>query len=101
MNELIISDKLVRTAEDADELVLYLNNDANTYRRSFIPAVKNLMKKRVKGVYDSSRAWKLFMYVVEFAAKRYCKEVFTPTDMGDLPWHKRFPKKCEKKLLEL
>lgn len=61
----------------ARELELFIENDAILYRQQFIPIVKNLMKKRMRGVYDRERAVKLFMYLVDAGARKYVQEFGT------------------------
>lgn len=60
--------------DDARELELYIDNDEGIYTRRFIPIVKNLMKKRRKGVYDHALSVKLWMYLVDDAARAYIRE---------------------------
>jgi len=57
----------------ARELELFGMNDARTYRNFLIPVCKNLAKKVEKGVFDSIKAEKTFIYVANFAAKVYCE----------------------------
>lgn len=61
----------------ARELQLFIDNDSTLYHQQFIPIVKNLMKKRMRGVYDSDRAVKLFMYLADAGAKKYVQEFGT------------------------
>ncbi len=60
--------------DGARELELYIENDRDLYRQQFIPIVKNLMLKRRKGVFNPQLAAKLFLYLVEDGAKKYCRE---------------------------
>jgi hypothetical protein len=56
------------------ELEMYIENDSQLYSQQFIPIVKNLMTKRAQGKYDSKKAVKLFMYLMESGAKKYVKD---------------------------
>ncbi len=58
----------------ARELQLFIDNDSNLYHQRFIPMVKNLMKKRAAGIYDSEKAAKLFLYLADDGARKYYKE---------------------------
>ena len=62
----------------ARELQLYIDNDSRLYHQQFLPIVKNLMKRRAKGVYDREKAAKLFLYLVDEGARRYYKEFGSP-----------------------
>jgi len=69
----------------AHELDLFIVNDADLYRQQHIPIIKNLITKMARGTYDSEKAVKMFMYLVESGAKKYKKE------FGDgLKWHEMF-----------
>lgn len=71
---------------EARELELYADNESSLYPQK--QAIqKNLVLKKVKGTYESSKAAKLWMYWVEAAAKRYAKENFVAG-----AWHTMFPK---------
>jgi len=105
MNEKRVAKKLLRLAkeclgvslsDEASELLLYINNDAQLYRQQFIPIVKNLMLKRAKGIYDSLKAVKLFMYLVDAGAKKYIKEFGSPGDS----MRSMFPKSVRLKVAE-
>lgn len=58
-------------SDAAHELMLYAENDADLYRQSFIPIVKNLEKKYAKGTYDPELAKKLWKYHADRAAAKY------------------------------
>jgi hypothetical protein len=58
----------------AQELFLFIENDGRLYKQSFVPIVKNLMRKRAKGTYDHGTAVNLFMYLAEDGAKKYADE---------------------------
>lgn len=71
------------------ELELWVENDATLYRQQGLPIIKNLMRKRAAGQYDSRKAVKLYMYLVDSGAKSYAKE---HAGAGGMPWHKMFNK---------
>ena len=54
----------------ADELELLATNDADLYTRQYMPIIKNLMRKRAKGVYDHNLAIKLWRYMIDRVAKQ-------------------------------
>ena len=53
----------------ADELELLATNDGDLYRRQYMPIIKNLMRKRAKGVYDHNLAIKLRRYIIDRVAQ--------------------------------
>lgn len=69
------------------ELEIYMDNDQKLYDAKINNFYKNLILKICQGKYDSKKAVKLFMYLVERAAKAYSKEI------GDGKWNITFPKK--------
>lgn len=58
----------------ARELQIFIENDAQIYKRRLLPAYKNLITKMAREQYDSRKAAKLFMYTVNDAAKQYAKD---------------------------
>ena len=58
--------------------------------------VKNLLRKQKAGKYDKRKSVKLWMYLVESAAKRYHKDFGS----SDFPWHKMFPPPVRKEVAE-
>lgn len=78
-----------RMSTEARELELFIENDSQLYRSQYMPIVKNLVNKAMKGVYDRNKAVKFMMYLVDAGAKKYVKEMGSP----DQPWHKLFTKK--------
>lgn len=58
----------------AIELYLHINNDQGLYTRCVESAAKNLDKKMRKGIYDHSKARKLWYHVAVEAAKHYHKD---------------------------
>lgn len=81
--------RCIRREENVDyvaakELELFIENDGDLYRQQFKPIVRNLEKKRKKGIYDKEKAVKLWMYLAESGAKKYVKEV------GSGSWYEMF-----------
>tara|TARA_Y100000310_G_scaffold265162_1_gene276054 strand:- start:2536 stop:4146 length:1611 start_codon:yes stop_codon:yes gene_type:complete len=58
----------------ADELKMYIENDAQLYKSQLVPIVKNMQRKMKSGKYDHKKAPKLWMYLVDAGAKKYVKE---------------------------
>lgn len=56
------------------ELITFIDNDEDLYRRQFLPIIINLKKKIAKGSYDHELAPKLWQYLVDNAAKQYVKQ---------------------------
>ena len=73
--------------ENARELVLYADNDEHLYRTSHQPIVKNLQRKKAKGIYDHEKATKLWGYHADRAAQKYHKEFGSGGK-----WHHMFSK---------
>lgn len=69
---------------EAHELELFAENTGELYPQKE-QIIKNLQKKMDKGTYDPNLAWRLWLYWVDEAAKRYAKE------NGGI-WHQMFPK---------
>ncbi len=67
INEAIDSDA-------ANELDSYIMNNEDLYRRRFMPIISNIKRKMKKNIYDHEKAQKLWMYLVDDAAKEYVKE---------------------------
>jgi len=67
-------------AESSRELDLYIMNDEELYRRRFMPIILNLRRKINRGVYDHKKSVKLWMYLVDDAAKKYVEEFGDQTD---------------------
>jgi len=63
------------TDSDAmSELELYIENDGDLYRQTFMPIINNIKRKIKSGKYNHLLAPKLWMYFVENGAKKYGKE---------------------------
>ena len=76
----------LQESEAARELVLHADNDGQLYRSSHIPIIKNLGKKKAKGIYDHDKATKLWGYHANRAAQSYHKAHGTP----GTKWHHMF-----------
>ena len=63
-----------------NELDSYIMNNEDLYRRRFMPIISNIRRKLNKNVYDHEKAQKLWMYLVDDAAKEYVKEFGTTQD---------------------
>ncbi len=63
------------------ELVLYITNDHELYRRQVIPIIDNLRKKIKRNVYDADKAVKLWKYLADAGAKKYTQEFGTQDAM--------------------
>jgi len=59
--------------EEARELIVYIGN-VKILRRRGSSILKNLIKKYKGDVYDHSKAPKLWLHLIDDAAKSYCKE---------------------------
>ena len=57
-----------------NELDSYIMNHEDLYRRRFMPIISNIKKKIAKNVYDHEKAQKLWMYLINDAAKEYVNE---------------------------
>ena len=57
-----------------NELDSFIMNDEDLYRRRFMPIISNIRRKLKKNVYDHEKAQKLWMYLVDDAAKEYVKQ---------------------------
>ena len=80
-----------------NELDLYIMNNEDLYRQRFMPIIFNLRRKVNKNVYDHDKAKKLWMYLVDAAAKEYVKEFGNPDeDVKDL-----FPKEVRIRVAEI
>lgn len=59
----------------ANELIFQGDNDADLYRQQFLPIIKNLMRKRAKGIYEPEKAVKLWRYWVDNIVKKHAKDL--------------------------
>ena len=83
--------QFIKEGVDSDavnELDTYIMNNEDLYRRRFMPIISNIKRKLAKNVYDHEKAQKLWMYLVDDAAKQYVKDFgSTQDDVGNM-----FPK---------
>ncbi len=71
-----------------NELDSFIMNDEDLYRRRFMPIITNIKRKLKRNVYDHEKAQKLWMYLIDDAARKYVKEFGSPgSDVADM-----FPK---------
>ena len=59
---------------ETKELYLYALNDAQLYHQQREAIENNLQRKFDKGIYDSEKAAKLWLYFADNAAKKYHQE---------------------------
>lgn len=76
----------LRGDAEVGELKTFIDNDGRLYEQQTKPIMKNLATKLAKGVYDRTKAEKLWMYLVENGAKKYTREV----EIEGVPWHQVF-----------
>jgi len=72
--------QFITEAQDSDvvnELDLFIMNDEDLYRRRFMPIIENIKRKMKRGVYDHEKVIKLWMYLIDDAAKKYVQEFGT------------------------
>tara|TARA_B100001564_G_C20259767_1_gene498715 strand:- start:22 stop:378 length:357 start_codon:yes stop_codon:yes gene_type:complete len=67
-------------SDAVNELDTYIMNNENLYRRRFMPIISNIKRKLKRNVYDHEKAQKLWMYLVNDAAKEYVKEYGSTQD---------------------
>ena len=67
-------------SDAVNELDTYIMNNEDLYRRRFMPIISNIKRKLAKNVYDHEKAQKLWMYLVDDAAKKYVEEYGSQTD---------------------
>ena len=75
--------QFITEAIDSDavnELDTFIMNNEELYRRRFMPIISNIKRKLAKNVYDHEKAQKLWMYLVDDAAKEYVKEYGSTQD---------------------
>ena len=75
-------------SDATNELDTFIMNNEDLYRRRFMPIISNIKRKLKRGIYDHDKAQKLWMYLINDAAKEYVKEYgSTQDDVKDM-----FPK---------
>ena len=92
--------QFINEALDSDavnELDTFIMNDEDLYRRRFMPIISNIKRKIKKNVYDHEKAQKLWMYLVDDAAKEYVKEFgSTQDDVANM-----FPKETRQQVARI
>lgn len=78
-------DVVLLNGVEANELMLYIENDGTIYRRQSMPIMRNLARKMERGTYDHRKAEKAFMNLANDGAKKYAKE------FGGGAWNRQFP----------
>jgi hypothetical protein len=79
--------------QEAEELKLFIDNDYDIYRQRPQTIIKSLIRKKKRGIYNSTGAAQAFTYVVVDGAKKYAKE-----NAGIGEWNKIFPPKLRLEL---
>ena len=94
------ANQFITEAEDSDavnELDLFIMNDEDLYRRRFMPIITNIKRKIRRGIYDHEKVIKLWMYLVDDAAREYVKEFGSQDqDVKDM-----FPKETRLKVAQV
>ena len=94
------ANQFITEAQDSDavnELDSFIQNDEDLYRRRFMPILTNIQRKMKRGVYDHEKVIKLWMYLVDDAAREYIKEFGTPDqDVKDM-----FPKETRLQVAQI
>ena len=67
-------------SDATNELDMFIMNNEDLYRRRFMPIISNIKRKIKRNVYDHEKAQKLWMYLVDDAAKEYVKEYGSTQD---------------------
>ena len=81
-------------SDAVNELDTYIMNSEELYRRRFMPIISNIKRKLKRNIYDHEKAQKLWMYLVDDAAKEYVKEFgSTQDDVGNM-----FPKETRQQV---
>ncbi len=70
------SDFLVEAfdTDAVNELDTFIMNDEELYRRRFMPIITNIKRKLKRNIYDHEKAQKLWMYLIDDAARKYVDE---------------------------
>jgi len=71
------ANQFITEAQDSDavnELDLFIMNDEDLYRRRFMPIITNIRRKMKRDVYDHEKVIKLWMYLVDDAARKYVQQ---------------------------
>ena len=71
------ANQFITEAQDSDavnELDLFIMNDEDLYRRRFMPIITNIKRKIKRGIYDHEKVIKLWMYLVDDAARKFVQQ---------------------------
>ena len=80
-----------------NELDSFIMNDEDLYRRRFMPIISNINRKLAKNVDDQEKAQKLWMYLIDDAARKYVQEFGSSgTDVKDM-----FPKETRMQVAKI
>ena len=94
------ANQFITEAEDSDavnELDSFIMNDEDLYRRRFMPIITNIRRKMKRNVYDHEKVIKLWMYLVDDAARKYVQEFGSQDqDVKDM-----FPKETRLKVAQI
>ena len=94
------ANQFITEAQDSDavnELDLFIMNDEDLYRRRFMPIITNIKRKIRRGVYDHEKVIKLWMYLVDDAAREYVNQFGSQDqDVKDV-----FPKETRIKVAQI
>ena len=94
------ANQFITEAHDSDavnELDSFIMNDEDLYRRRFMPIITNIRRKMKRDVYDHEKVIKLWMYLVDDAARKYVQDNGTPDqDVKDV-----FPKETRLKVAQV
>jgi uridine kinase len=92
--------QFINEAIDSDavnELDSFIQNDEDLYRRRFMPIISNIRRKMNRDVYDHEKVIKLWMYLVDDAAKEYVKQFGSEDqDVSDM-----FPKETRLQVAQI
>ena len=84
-------------SDATNELDSFIMNNERLYRQRFMPIISNIKRKLKRNVYDHEKAQKLWMYLVDDAAKEYVKEYgSTQDDVKDM-----FPKETRQRVARI
>ncbi len=94
------ANQFITEAEDSDavnELDSFIMNDEDLYRGRFMPIITNIRRKIKRNVYDHEKVIKLWMYLVDDAARKYVQEFGSQDqDVKDM-----FPKETRLKVAQI
>ena len=92
--------QFIKEAIDSDatnELDTFIMNNEELYRRRFMPIISNIKRKLARGIYDHEKAQKLWMYLIDDAARKYVQEFGSAgTDVKDM-----FPKETRQQVAKI